>query len=383
MIRFLSMSLALAGCQLQERPAPMGPEPRQCRDLETALEATRSALDDRRFEWLGQLIRDVFVDGRLSPELAAQLDSPESLTNHLEGDHLRTLVGVIVQGLAQLVPVETLRGLQNIVSEDASIGSLMAFMDAQPTRWNVLDPVREMFSSCRDGGDLADLMVHLPLVEGQCEEVELLCALDHLVVVLKSPDLAESLSSVDFEGRVGREAFQQLILHVMDVPATPGFDSEALAAQLRNLFGERLDDTTLDALDGLMASFGAFMSNPDVQQPWSRVVSCVKRYDPERAVSGLTYDMLTDGGLNSGTTARVLSETKGRVEADQMMLEWSRMATFLAADPALRERLSFGLRPLLVPTLFRWISPKIVELQERGVLAEWLRLVEEGLPCED
>ena len=66
-----------------------------------------------------------------------------------------------------------------------------------------------------------------------------------------------------------------------------------------------------------------------------------------------------------------------------MMLEWNRMATFLAADPALRERLSLGLRPLLVPTLFRWISPKIVELQERGVLAEWLRLVEEGLPCED
>ena len=66
-----------------------------------------------------------------------------------------------------------------------------------------------------------------------------------------------------------------------------------------------------------------------------------------------------------------------------MMVEWSRMATFLSADSALRERLSFGLRPLLVPTLFRWISPKVVELQERGVLAEWVRLVEEGLPCDD
>ena len=60
------------------------------------------------------------------------MDSPESLTIHLEGDHLRTLVGVIVEGLAQLVPVETLRA-PSIVSEDASIGSLMTFMDAWPT----------------------------------------------------------------------------------------------------------------------------------------------------------------------------------------------------------------------------------------------------------
>lgn len=377
------MVLALASCNLQQAPAPMGPEPKQCLDLETALQATRTALDEQRFQWLGQVIREVFVEGKLGSELRSELTDPASLEAHLEGNHLRTLVGVIVEGLAEMIPAQTLRGLESIVSEDVSIGSLMAFMDAQPARWDVLDPVREMFSSCRDGGDLADLLVHLPMVEGNCGEAELLCAIDHLVIVLKSPDLAESLANVDFEGRIGREAFQQLIIHVMDVTATPGFDAEALAGQLRNIFGERLDETTLDALDGLIGSFGRFMANQQVQQPWSRVVSCVKRYDPERAVSGLTYDMLTDGGLNSGTTARVLTETKANLDAQRMMVEWSRMATLLAEDPALRERLSLGLKPLLVPSLVRWISPRVVDLQERGVLAEWVRLVAEGLPCDD
>ena len=98
-------------------------------------------------------------------------------------------------------------------SADASIASFMTFMDEVPSRWDVLDPVREIFSSCRDGEDLADLMTHLPLVPGSCGDAELLCAIDDLVIVLKSPDLSEALAGVDFEGRVGRDAFQQLIIH--------------------------------------------------------------------------------------------------------------------------------------------------------------------------
>lgn len=377
------MLLLLSGaCALQDSRAVQGPPEKQCTTLETALAKTREALDERRFELFGRVVREVMARGELSEVLRAQLDDSEALEAQIGGNRLQSLVGGLLELISDGLPQQTLAGLKVVLKQEERLPSVLGFFDAEPSRWQVLNPLREMLVSCRDGGDLADLISALPGLGGSCGEPEMLCALDHLIIVLKSPDLSDALSGMDFEGSVGKEGFQSLIIHVMDATAAPGFDPSALSDQLRNLLGERLDGSTLDALEALLHSFGGMTGDPSIREPWARVVSCVKRYDPERSVSGLTYDLLTDDSASGPGVAEGLNDLTEDLDRTALLQEWRVLAAKAAGDPGLREQISLGLRPLLTPTLARLLSPRVVELQARGVLLEWTRLIEEGLSCD-
>lgn len=347
----LCASLASA-CGAGERLAPYTPPPPECPGIDDYLADVYAIVDEGGVEYLATTIRDripdsvrrdlvdallrllgAFPEGSFTA-LAAELDGlPDD-----EGPGLQRLLGRVVGFLATGAPVRS--------------GPDLAFMGV----------IQTAAATC-EGAPVFSLLASLLGDE---------TLVPSLIAALASPELGGLLEGLELEGEGGRAAFQLLVRNLLVSASSPTFDVEGLVSLLAVVVGA--ETIASPPWDGLVAGVRRVFAAGDGLAQARSLLVCLGRVDPDRALGGFAYDLVTSG---------LLDELSGQAPGGTLELVASRpildlaesALAFLASDPVSRRALRTTLVTLLDPALAPPVLEDLARLLDREALGGVIDLV--------
>jgi hypothetical protein len=353
--------------------------------LDQTLAATKRAIAEGAIRPLALIIDDLLQRGEVSAELAALLGDVPAVSEHIGGNRLRPAMGAALELLRQSPPNALFSFAKVLVvefEESAAIAlEFIDFLSATDERLAVVNPLRGLLTDCGEGRPLSLLLADLSSARLSCG-LAAECLLRDLSDLAVDPALSNTLAQMGFEGEEGRKAFKLLVGRLMNATAQPGFDVDQWRVLLRQSFGERLPESSLLLVDALLATIGELFLPEPTRANWFKVVACFERHDLQRALPGLTYDLLIAGALDFGG---LIDQARGRFEAadsQAIFAELHDLSLRLAGADSLRRPLNGLLEPILTAPVARLMLQSSRQLIERGLISEWLELADQGLSCE-
>lgn len=335
------------GCGAGDAVAPYSEPPPSCRPVDEYLAELYAVIDEGGVSALATTIRDRIPD-------EARRDLVDALLRLLSGfaeGRFTALAGDLdrlgqEQGLQRTLAV-VVRYLADGPAdpEGAGPGPDLAF----------LAMLRGAVATC-PGEPVFALLADLTRDEA---------LVDALIAALTSDTLRELVSGLSLEGEGGREAMQLLVRNLMVSAGSPSFDLDGLLSLLSVLLGERAETPPLSELvSGLSRVFG----EPDALSSLQDTLVCLRQVDPELALGGFLYDLVTSGLL--------LEIGPGSVEVPRSALDLLTDALDFLAGDALSRR---ALRTTLVELLAADVAPPVLgdlaTLLEREALTGVFELV--------
>ncbi len=330
-------------CGAGDAPAPYTAPPPQCLTIDNYLVDLYAVVDDGGVEALASTIRDRIpdsvrrdlLDGILRllssfeegsfTSLADELDKPE------HGPGLQQTLGLIVRYLA-----------------NGQSGPDLAFIGV----------LQSAVATC-EGGPVFGLLADLTRDEA---------LLPALLSVLSSDTLATLLEDLDFEGEGGRLAFQLLIRNLLVSASSPTFDLDGIIALLQVVLGDSLNEPPYDQL---VAGLRRVFVEGDGLVRLQTTLVCLRTVDPDLALGGFLYDLVTSGLLSdlAGSNALGITISPAILELATSALD------FLATDSVSRRALQSTLIMLLDPTIAPPVLGDVATLLEREALGGVIDLV--------
>ena len=376
-------TLLLAACALGESQAPAPTPQPVCAEWQRALEATQRVLDERSLQPLGLLLDPMLLTGRIDPELAALMEDPQEVEPFLGGDRLRPAFRAAL-ALVDLHPASELidpilEWLQGEPLDTSALGELATFLVSDRERLAVVNPVRKMLSDCGEGRPLAQAIADATGYQMSCGST-LVCLAEQLGELAADPALSEALSSLTLEGEEGRKAFGVLVAQIMNASAQPAFDVAQTQGQLRQLFEERLPESSLARLDRILSVVDEHFSDPQRRATWRQVVTCTERHDPTYAVSGLVYDVVIREELELASLLPAnSSDASALVTLNQPL---HRVAQSLAEEDGMRLALNAAVEPILTGSVMKLLVETLDAPELSAALDAWLAWFRQEGPCE-
>ncbi|MFT7581286.1 MAG: hypothetical protein ACI9MR_002961 [Myxococcota bacterium] len=191
-----------------------------------------------------------------------------------------------------------------------------------------------------------------------------------VVDVLGSDALSGALESVSFEGEGGREALRLLLRNLLVAASGPDFDVRSLL----DLLGYIVDTTAgpwpalTDGLTRLLAP------GPGLDAVQGLLV-CVLDVDPDVALGGLVYDLLTSNDLGLSTLIGVLPPA-GQPVLEPAISDALRAAlAFFMGDASARRSIVTVGTELLRPDVATGVLADVGVLLEASVLDDVIRAI--------
>ncbi len=382
MLRVLCLSL-VTSCVLGETQAPALPPTKNCTRLVHALSVTKQVLDQQTLKPIGLMLDPMLLEGRLDDELRVLLDQPEQVEPHIGGDRLRPAARAILE-LLQLHPPQTLADplqvwIRSAVRDESVDHGLLGFMLASDDRLAVVIPVRKMLTDCGEGRPLAQAIADATGYQMTCGST-LACLLNEFAGLAGDPQIEQALQGLTLEGEEGRKAFGLLVAQIMRASAQPAFDVAQAQELLRNVFRDRLPQSSLERLDRLMTIIGEHFADEGRRATWLQVVTCTDRHDPQFAVAGLFYDLVLGTELD---LAQLLDSDEHEASSPARWINpLHALAQTVTRRSDLRLPLNAAVEPFLTPSMMRVALSTLSAPDLRVVVEAWFELLDQGPQCE-
>jgi hypothetical protein len=384
-MRLFVLIIMMSSCQLGQGAAPQLPPQPQCVPLDQALKGTKRAIAEGGIRPLALIIDDLLHRGEVSAELGALLGDVPAVNGHIGGNRLRPALGAALELLRESPPRFLFSFAKALVSEFEENSALalefIDFLNASDERLAFVNPLRGLLTDCAEGRPLSLFLADLSGARLSCGLAGE-CLLRDLSALAEDPALSVALAQMGFEGQEGRQAFKLLVDRLMSATAQPGFDVDQWRLLLRQSFAEVLPESSLVRVDALLSTLDELFAPDQRRAHWFEVVACAKRHDSQRALPGLTYDLLITGVLD---LPELVGQARGLFEAadsQAIFAELEELSLRLATSDSLRRPLNDLLEPLLTAPVARLMLQSSRQLIERGLITEWLALADEGFSCE-
>lgn len=330
-------------CGAGDEPAPYTPPPPSCLTIDGYLAGLYAVVDEGGIDALATTIRERIPDS-VRRDL---IDAILRLLSSFEEGSFTALAGEL--GVDDDGP-----GLQQ------TLGLIVRYLASGPGGPDLafIGVLQSAAATC-EGGAVFGLLADLTRDEA---------LLPALLSALSSDTLTSLLEDLDFEGEGGRLAFQLLVRNLLVSASSPTFDLEGLIALLQIVLGDALDEPPYD---GLVAGLRRVFVDGDGLDRLQSTLVCVRTVDPDLALGGFLYDLVTSGLLSDLAG----SDSLGIAIARPILDLATSALDFLANDPISRRALQSTLIALFDPAIAPPVLADVATLLEREALGGVIDLV--------